>query len=186
MATCPQCGQPRSVWTRGLFAPDQGYISLSTLLELILVVAFVFALFRWDFRSAFIETCSLFVAILVSGLFLFILYCYWAAYKYDSIQRARSRTEALRWALFRAVAGVIFGACVAAISVSLNSKNVRRLVVDELNTKAETNPTQFWIWVAIGALVGLVWGVAMIWTAHKAGPAAAPLPEQAGRFSRGQ
>src|SRR5947207_2063522 len=123
MAICPECGQPKSVSTWWIFETAVGYISLSTLFELGVVVTFILALFKGDFRSAFIEMCSFFVTPVFSGLFLFLLYCYWARYKCDAIQRAKSPDAALGWALFRTIAGVIFGASVAAILVSLNSKN---------------------------------------------------------------
>ena len=87
MAICPECGQPKSVSTWWIFETAVGYISLSTLFELGVVVTFILALFKGDFRSAFIEMCSFFVTPVFSGLFLFLLYCYWARYKCDAIQR---------------------------------------------------------------------------------------------------
>jgi hypothetical protein len=140
-----------------------------TLLELGLVLFFVLGLLSRDFRTAFIGTCSFFMGLAASPINLVLLGLCWAYYRSESLQRARSRAQALRWASFWAIVGVILGGCLAATLRSLRPVNIQKTTSEALNAAADQYTTEFWIWVAFGALTGLACGIAMIWQARKAG-----------------
>jgi hypothetical protein len=77
----------------------------------------------------------------------------------------------MRLASVGSLVGIFFGGCGAMIwPVTFGFVDFMKAVNERVSAVVDQGRPAFWTWVAIGALAGLVSGIAMIRTALKVGP----------------
>jgi hypothetical protein len=126
-------------------------ILLLVLIELQLVTQVVFvviALVGWQNTDTYFEMAAGFLASLL-GVPLFLLLIGWAFYRYQTIERSKSRKAALAWSIFLALAGIGFALAVGGVSTVFSSSFSDKKLAELLKDTASASGNWYWYRLAL-------------------------------------